>query len=62
MYSHLLRGNKGLQLQERITTEPPSLFAKPVQTGELIAEFVAQEELQCGLVATRKTPACIAWL
>ena len=57
MYSHVLRGNKGLQLQERITTGPPSLFAKPVLTGELIAEFVAQEELQCGLVATRKTPA-----
>ena len=57
MYSHVLRGKKGLQLQERITTGPPSLFAKPVLTGELIAEFVAQEELQCGLVATRKTPA-----
>ena len=30
---------------------------RPVQKGELIAEFVAQEELQCDLVATRS--ACV---
>ena len=43
--------------------EPPFLLTlpRPVQTGELIAEFVAseelKEELRRDLVATRKTPA-----